>query len=343
MAHINKELESVARKFSPLDTLSEQHLSDLIQSATMRDLPAQRVLFKRGELSPKLVFLLEGQVDLCDQHFKIRNIEAGTPTARFSLERVSPHQCTAISTTPVRVLELDSDQVDLAVTWSQATTYVVEEISNDLAHENDGDWIASLLRSHLMQNVPPSHLQQLFSSFERRDVRTNQVIIQQGEDGDHFFVIQRGLAIVMRTDATGVERELARLGSGDFFGEDALISDTVRNATVRMTSDGVLMALNKASFRRLLKDPVIEYVTPKQLSTFKNRHQILDVRLESELTPNEAMPNLHIPLSELRQRAAELDAALTYVVHQNAGRRAELGAYLLQEAGLQAVVLKSSA
>jgi CRP-like cAMP-binding protein len=46
---------------------------------------------------------------------------------------------------------------------------------------------------------------------------------------------------------------LAELGLGNTFGEEALISEDKRNATVRMLTDGALMRLKKADFLELMK------------------------------------------------------------------------------------------
>ncbi len=51
--------------------------------------------------------------------------------------------------------------------------------------------------------------------------------------------------------------KLAELGVGDTFGEEALISEAKRNATVSMLTDGVLMRLNKQDFRDLMNEPLV--------------------------------------------------------------------------------------
>ena len=50
-------------------------------------------------------------------------------------------------------------------------------------------------------------------------------------------------------------------GQGDGFGEEALVSDTPRNASVTMRSSGVLMRLDKESFIELIRDPLINRIS----------------------------------------------------------------------------------
>ena len=55
--------------------------------------------------------------------------------------------------------------------------------------------------------------------------------------------------------------KLAELGVGDTFGEEALIAEAKRNATVTMLTDGVLMRLNKQDFRELMNEPLLQWVS----------------------------------------------------------------------------------
>ena len=62
----------------------------------------------------------------------------------------------------------------------------------------------------------------------------------------------------------GVEMPLAELKAGDAFGEEALIVEGVRNATVTMKSDGVLLRLNKEDFIELLREPLLRRLSWQQ-------------------------------------------------------------------------------
>ncbi len=110
-----------------------------------------------------------------------------------------------------------------------------------------------------------------------------------------------------------------------------------------MTSSGNLMVLDKASFKRLLKDPVLEFISETELQGLKqksNKVKILDIRLDSEYQGDEVPDSMHIPFLKLRESMQRLDQSTTYVVHYNGGRRSELAAYLLNEAGLNAIILR---
>jgi rhodanese-related sulfurtransferase len=128
----------------------------------------------------------------------------------------------------------------------------------------------------------------------------------------------------------------------DFFGEDALISDKKRNATITMLERGELMRLGKEEFNHLLVKPASEYVTLEEVRAVieggEQRIKFIDVRHPSEIDmPVEGARN--IPLQLLRQKAEDLDPETVYVV-ATPGRRVELGALLLTQAGFDSYILK---
>ena len=74
---------------------------------------------------------------------------------------------------------------------------------------------------------------------QRVDYRAGEVVIKQGAEGDCLYIIVKGTCVVTRETPLNKEGiKLAELRIGDTFGEEALISETRRNATVTMVTDG---------------------------------------------------------------------------------------------------------
>jgi precorrin-2 C(20)-methyltransferase len=86
-------------------------------------------------------------------------------------------------------------------------------------------------------------------------------VIEQDAPGDYFYIIKEGRCLVTRsTPANPKGVKLATLTVGDSFGEEALISDSARNATVTMLTNGSLMRLNKEDFNSLLNEPLLSWM-----------------------------------------------------------------------------------
>lgn len=325
--------------FIPFDCLSESHVRDICGQIKVITLPPARVVFKRGDRSELAYFLVEGSVDLTDASFQVRKFPFDDDENYLALDNYAEHTVNAITTMPSTLYAMERNKLDLLMTWTQAAESMLE----DDADEHERDWMDSLLASDLFSQVPPQKIQQLFVKFEEKDVALGEKIVCEGESGDAFYVIKRGKAMVSRKQGSR-EQTLAGLSAGNFFGEDALISDTERNATITMTSDGVLMMLGQEDFRDLLQASVVRRVTEDELEKMENEGDracvTIDVRLPMEFKHDRTPSARNIPLTELRRQIKSLEKDFTYVVSCDGGRRSELGAYLLTEAGLDAYVLE---
>ncbi|KAK9967022.1 hypothetical protein ABG768_001442 [Culter alburnus] len=82
-------------------------------------------------------------------------------------------------------------------------------------------------------------------------VKPHECIINQGDDGDNFYVIERGVFdILIQKD--GVSLCVGCYDNKGSFGELALMYNTPRAATIRATQEGALWALDRATFHRLI-------------------------------------------------------------------------------------------
>lgn len=84
---------------------------------------------------------------------------------------------------------------------------------------------------------------------ESHAVPAGETVVEQGDEGDAFYVIVSGSADVRQAD-----RSIASLAPGDFFGEIALIDGKPRSATVLAIDDLVLLRVWRAPFLRLLDE-----------------------------------------------------------------------------------------
>ena len=114
----------------------------------------------------------------------------------------------------------------------------------------DEDWLAEL---PLMKGVAPETLTEVAHWFGTEVLPADRVIVQQGDPGNHFYILARGIVEVSRVDPNGRSVVLAKLEDGDYFGEMALLSDQPRNATVRTLTPCVCLSLQRDLFERLLR------------------------------------------------------------------------------------------
>jgi CRP-like cAMP-binding protein len=330
------------RQFAPLDGLRKENQAALARKVFVRELEAGRPLFKEGDTDKRTVWIVSGTVELREDNRTIGVIKGGTPEARNPLVPKVPRKTTARAMDHVEYLSIDSELLDVMITWDQTGTYEVSELQAQFQNAEGDDWMTTLLQSRAMQKIPPANIQAIFMRMERVPHRAGDVVIRQGAEGDFFYAIVSGKCVVTReTPLNKAGIKLAELGVGDTFGEEALISESKRNATVTMLTEGVLMRLKKNDFRELMNEPLLQWVDAEQAEEIVAKGGVwLDVRLPSEFQNLAVEGALNVPLYFIRLKLSALDKEKRYVIYCDTGRRSSAAAFILVEKGFSAHVLK---
>ena len=329
------------RRFSPLDGLKRDNLAALARKVQIREMSPGQLLFKEGDTEKRTLYILSGILELVDQAKVVGTVEGGSELARNPVAPVYPRRVTGRARDRVQFISIDSDLLDVMLTWDQTGTYEVSELAGK-SDQSGEDWMTMLLRTKAFHKIPPANIQAIFMRMQQINYRTGDVILKQGAEGDYFYVLIRGSALVTRETPLSKEGiKLAELKVGDTFGEEALISEAKRNATVTMQSDGAVMRLGKDDFKKLLNEPMLDWVTMSEAEEIiRSGGQWLDVRLPSEYENQHLDSSLNIPLYFIRLKINTLDPSKKYIVCCDTGRRSSAGAYILSERGYHAYVLR---
>ena len=333
---------NILKDYSPLDGLKRENLLALGRKTVAQSLESGRTLFREGDTDKRVYYLLSGVVEVCLGKDTVATIQSGGKEGRNPIAPSHPRRFTVRALTDIEYFTVDGDMLDLLLTWDQTGTYEVGEISTGQEHSKEDDWMTSLLQTKAFHRIPPANIQGLFLGMERVNVSAGDVVIKQGEVGDYFYVIVKGQCVVTRE--TPLNREgirLAELGVGESFGEEALVSDAPRNATVTMVSDGALMRLSKAEFNSLLTEPLLKRVSLAEAQALvKSGGAWLDVRLPSEFDNFHLEGAVSVPLYFLRMKLSSFNMGTPIVVVCDTGSRSSAAAYLLSERGFEASCLE---
>lgn len=328
------------RGFSPLDGLKRDNLAALARKVQIREMSPGQLLFKEGDTEKRTLYIVSGVLELVDQGKIVGAVKGGTEFARNPVAPVFPRRVSGRARDRVQFISIDSDLLDVMLTWDQTGTYEVSELAGK-SDQSSQDWMTMLLQTKAFHKIPPANIQAIFMRMQQINYRTGDVILKQGAEGDYFYVLIRGTALVTRETPLSKEGiKLAELSVGDTFGEEALISEAKRNATVTMRSDGAVMRLGKDDFKKLLNEPMLDWVTkPEAEEIIRSGGQWLDVRLPSEFENQHLDGALNVPLYFIRLKINTLDPDKKYIVCCDTGRRSSAGAYILSERGYHAYVL----
>lgn len=204
-------------------------------------------------------------------------------------------------------------------------------------------WLRGRVRTTQLAKLPSAHLQRLLVAFEQTCFRAGDWVLRQGEPGEHYYVIVSGQCEVARSDEPqGVGRRVAELGPGETFGEEGLVANRPRNASVRMLTAGTLLRLPKQAFLESLLRPLIRPLNYDQanrlvvsggacwLSVCEEHAPAVDARASA----------VRVPLAGLRQFALGLPHDRRFVVYCRNGVRSAVGAFLLAERGIDVYYLR---
>lgn len=325
----------------PLKDMSESHLLALLDDAVIEVVCTGQTLFTAGSYDAQHVYLLHGNVIL-EAGDGSRTHVKGRETL-FPISHHQPRQVTAIAESDCSVLRINSERLDKMLTWSQVADYLQLNISRQRDLDEDIDWMMTVLKSNLFFKVPPLNVEQIFSRLIPQIVYAGDVIIRQGEIGDQCYFIKEGEADVQR-NLDGKRQHLATIGVGRCFGEDALVNEAPRNATVLMHSDGVLMRLGKQDFYRLLKEPTVATLAFEDLAaTLKDGAVCVDVRSDEEYSEAHLAQAVNIPLNILAIKSRLLNKEKLNIFYCDTGRRSRAAAYLLAQQGYNALALADCA
>ncbi|MDP6674754.1 MAG: cyclic nucleotide-binding domain-containing protein, partial [Gammaproteobacteria bacterium] len=132
--------------FTPLDGLKHENLTALAKKTQINDLAIGQVLFKEGDREKRTFYLLAGQLELTDRNGASKMLEAGSNGTRSPLVPVLPRHFTAIAKSPVKFISIDTDLLDVMLTWDQTGDYEVSELQ-DSDDSGSNDWMTNLLQT----------------------------------------------------------------------------------------------------------------------------------------------------------------------------------------------------
>jgi CRP-like cAMP-binding protein len=323
----------------PLDKLRAENLEQLAREAISEEVGRGAVLFSAGDTDDDTIFLLAGRVRGVYADGKKKDIDASTLQGRYALGDLQPRRFTAtVSSLTATLVRIDRRYLEKIQTWDQLSR--AENFRYYDPSPESNRWVFRLLQSRALHKLPSGNIERMFQRFEEIEVKTGDVVIREGDAADYYYVIKDGAATVTKSLATG-SSVVAYLVRGDTFGEDALLSNTLRNASVSMIKDGKLMRLSKKAFDEVMKPPAVDWLTPGMASIMARQGAVvLDVRMREEHEQRAIKDAMNVPLYTMRETVANFDKSKKYIVYCNTGERSAAAAFILSKMGFEVYALQ---
>ena len=381
MQPVNKKQNiTTLQQLEPLARLTQSRLKELASLCVIESISQNLDPMRMNTQAAQSVYLVRGELGVRYTDGSKAILRAGTNASHHPVNAGRLQIQDTIALTPIEVVRIDTDLLDIMMTWDQLSSDQLssnesydmqhstkeksasKQVTRNQAARTASDWMSDTsvfsavkLKNGVFSQLPPANIEQMFQRMTHIFVTAGQVIIKQGAEGDYFYLIERGTVIVTREKHADAEI-LAELQAGSAFGEDALVSDNKRNASVIMKTDGELLRLNKTDFIELLKAPIINHVNMAEAKEKVSQGAIwLDVRFASEYQFDHIKGAINAPLNELRSIAPTLNPTFNkavidtsaisqatqqeYIAYCQTGRRSAAAAFILAQYGVKATVL----
>lgn len=244
------EMASVLRNIVTTNILfssygAEEH-KGIVDAFQPEDVKAESFVIKQGEQGEKFYVVESGSLDIfvknsSGENQKVGNtLGPGSSFGELALMYNTPRAASIVASTDCKLFSIDRD------TYRGVVVYFKHQRNKQYM-----DFVrkVEIKGTQLGAIMNEAELEKMVTSLEREIFEAGETIIRQGNKGDHFYIIAEGNVAVYRTNPdTGKEDKLADLETGAYFGEKALLSEDVRQASCVAESKVACLTLGREDF-----------------------------------------------------------------------------------------------
>mgnify|MGYP006131628955 CR=1 FL=1 len=230
--------------------LDSTQIDKLLFEIFQVDVPAGDVLIKQGAEGDNFYLIEEGKCDVFikkgeeENHVATCTSEEHNAFGELALMYNAPRAATVVAATPCRLWALDR----------VAFKYILMQTFTEKREK----YAAFLENVPILQSLKDNERMEVAEALEQQQYKDGDLIIKEGDSGNTFYLIEKGQVKCVQQPSAGSEPvELCTLGSGDYFGEVALLTNRPRAASVVSVGDCKVLCIRRKTFMRVM-GPVSE-------------------------------------------------------------------------------------
>lgn len=282
-------------------------------------------IIRQGDVPDKFYIITAGEVEIV-RHYTdgyeiiIDRMGEGSYFGEIGLLKKTKRIATVRAKTDVEVMVMSHDTFERWLNSSQISRQEIDDVMQErliLAGELQPVEEALKLPEVEVTAVPTAAdiLEAATPAIAGQQAFTpGELIIRQGEPADHFYIIVEGTVEVFYHDPHAIDTIIARLDSGNYFGEIGLLEGSKRTASVRAITAVKVLEFNRDTFSRWMSQaPASRYELWRTAAERRGNTK--------PLPPIGGIPSINTP------QMIEVDRAMTEDYHieliqmmENAGR-----------------------
>jgi CRP-like cAMP-binding protein len=241
LAIIRNDLDALLRSVPLFDSLTEDELSALKKRFRTCHFKRGEDILREGGNSNTFYIIRTGRADVVSvTGGHLNNLRRGDYFGEISLLNGTKHIATVRALTPLEALALNKYDFD---------NLVRNKVKFDERARKEFNRLSILRQIPLFEQFEGLELKRIAEILEKTEVISGQVIFRQGESGDRFYIIESG-KVSVQIDG----QECAILGTGEYFGEIALLMDMPRTASIIAIHPTILLQLKTGDFIDMMQN-----------------------------------------------------------------------------------------
>lgn len=238
------QIKNVLKISFMFNTLEEKDLDIVINAMKIVKFGANEQVIKQGDDGNELFIVGHGKLK-CEKLFPgkpeptfLKNYQMGDVFGELALMYNAPRAASIFAIENSVLFSLDRDTFNHIV-----KTAAIKK--RDL-------YESFLTKIEIFSTLEPYERAKICDCLKTEVYKKGDSIIKEGEMGDTFYLVQSGTADAFQNE-NGAEKRVFQYKENDYFGELALLHDQKRKATIRVTSDTLVVAvMTKMTFKRIL-------------------------------------------------------------------------------------------
>jgi cAMP-dependent protein kinase regulator len=231
--------------------LGREPFAAVVEGMEVRSYPAGHSVVVEGEPGASMFALVQGRVEVVrhlqgGERRKVGQLGEGAFFGELALISEGPRLASVVAAEPVVLLEFARARLGELMRRHPVVGQVVQAFYRERMVEN-------LLRSNpVFAPLKPEQKQAVAREFKLLKMAPGQVILEQGQEGDAFYLLLRGRCTPYHVLPDGREKAYPEMREGDVFGEISLLLGKPVSATVRAEGGSVVLRLEREAFDRLI-------------------------------------------------------------------------------------------
>ena len=231
-----KDIEIITNALSKhfiFTSLSEENRVTLISQMKHYTLAPHEIVFEQEQPGVNFFVVATGQLEVIVNSRRVNVLNPGDSFGELALLHDTVRSATVLTIERSTMWGLDRKTFRSAVESVNAQNY-----------QENKRFIESV---PLFQILTPIQKETLVGSLSTLKFRSKERIVNEGDPGDLFYIIKEGTVMCLQAG-----KEIREMGRGDFFGEQALLYNSVRTASIVAVSDVKCVALGRDRLTKVL-------------------------------------------------------------------------------------------